>query len=98
MPFDVPLVILVLTAAALVVTGLGVASGRIPVDPLAEPARSTPEHGLPDQPTAADVDVVRFDTALRGYRMEDVDRRLAALRDDLRDREETLADLRHHGG
>jgi DivIVA domain-containing protein len=77
---------------------LGVASGRIPVDPLAEPVRSTPDHGLPDDPSAADIDAVRFDTALRGYRMEDVDRRLVALREDLREREETLADLRRREG
>lgn len=94
----VPLVVLALTAVALVVTVLAVASGRITVDPLADPVRSTPGHGLPDDPSAADVDVVRFDTALRGYRMEDVDRRLAALRDDLRDREETISDLRRREG
>ncbi|MFQ6172903.1 DivIVA domain-containing protein [Oryzobacter sp. R7] len=94
----VPLVLLALVAVALVLTVLGVASGRVPADPLAEPVRSTPDHGLPEDPSAADIDAVRFDTALRGYRMEDVDRRLVALRDDLREREQTLADLRRREG
>ena len=41
-------------------------------------------------PVAADVDAVRFDTALRGYRMDEVDVRLEALRDDLAERERVL--------
>ena len=36
---------------------------------------------------------MRFDTALRGYRMEDVDVRLETLRDDLAERERVLAEL-----
>ena len=64
---------------------LAVASGRVPVDPLADavaidpgprPARASPD--------AADVDGVRFDTAARGYRMADVDARLDALRETAR--------------
>ena len=43
------------------------------VDPLAEAVHTTPDPGLPERPQAADVDAVRFDTALRGYRMDDVD-------------------------
>ena len=72
----VPVVILVLVAVALVVAVLGVASGRLPADPMAEAVRSTPDPGLPERPVAVDVDAVRFDTALRGYRMDDVDDRL----------------------
>ena len=69
----VPLVILVLVAVALVAAVLGVASGRLPADPLAEAVHTTPDPGLPEPPAAADVDAVRFDTALRGYRMDEVD-------------------------
>jgi DivIVA domain-containing protein len=54
---------------------------------------TSPDPGLPDPPAAADVDAVRFDTALRGYRMEEVDARLEVLRDDLAERERTLAAL-----
>lgn len=90
----VPLILLALAAVALVTTVLAVAAGRVAVDPLADAVTSTPDHGLPHEPSAADVDDVRFDTAPRGYRMQDVDVRLAALRDDLREREDTLAELR----
>ncbi|HET6968356.1 MAG TPA: DivIVA domain-containing protein, partial [Ornithinibacter sp.] len=54
---------------------------------------TTPDAGLPPSPAAADVDTVRFDTALRGYRMDDVDARLDDLRDTLAERERTLLDL-----
>jgi DivIVA domain-containing protein len=90
----VPVVILALVAVALVVAVLGVASGRLPAQPLADPVHSTPDPGLPEQPEATDVDAVRFDTAPRGYRMDEVDGRLAGLRDDLAERERTLATLR----
>ena len=89
----VPLVILLLVGVALVVVVLGVASGRLPADPLADAVHTTPDAGLPPAPVATDVDAVRFDTALRGYRMEDVDDRLEALRDDLAERERVLAEL-----
>ncbi len=90
----VPNVILVLVAVALVVAVLGVATGRLPADPLSDAVRTTPDPGLPERPQADDVDAVRFDTALRGYRMEDVDDRLEVLRDELAERERTLAELR----
>jgi DivIVA domain-containing protein len=86
----VPLVLLALSAVALVAVVLGVASGRMPVEPLAEPVGSTPDPGLPEEPTAADVDAVRFDTALQGYRMDEVDVRLEELRAQLAERERVL--------
>jgi len=86
----VPVVILVLVALALVAAVLAVASGRLPVDPLADPVRSTLDPGLPEHPRACDVDAVRFDTAVRGYRIREVDARLDELRDDLAERERTL--------
>ena len=89
----VPLVVLALVAVAVVVAVLAVASGRLPVDPLADAVHTTPDAGLPPAPVAGDVDTVRFDTALRGYRMDDVDARLDELRDTLAERERTLLDL-----
>jgi len=86
----VPLVLLALSAVAVVAVVLGVASGRLPADPLAEPVRSTPDPGLPEQPTAADVDAVRFDTALQGYRIDEVDGRLEELRAQLAERQQVL--------
>ena len=89
----VPLVVLALVAVALVAAVLAVASGRLAVDPLADAVHTTPDTGLPPAPVAADVDSVRFDTALRGYRTDDVDARLDDLRDTLAAREATLVDL-----
>jgi DivIVA domain-containing protein len=94
----VPDVILVLVAVVLVAAVLGVASGRLPADGLADAVHTTPDPGLPESPSAADVDAVRFDTALRGYRMDEVDARLEVLRDDLAERERTLAALRAQQG
>jgi hypothetical protein len=91
-------VLLVLVAAAVVVAALAVATGRWPVDPLAEPIRSTPDHGLPDDPRARDIDELRFDTAARGYRMEEVNNRLAVLRVQLADRERRVAALGERTG
>lgn len=90
----VPLLLLVLAAVAVAATVLAVANGRLVVDPLADPVTTTPDHGLPRAPRAADVDAVRFDTAPRGYRMEEVDARLEVLRDELAERERVLRDLR----
>ncbi len=87
-------VLLALVAVALVVAVLAVAGGRLPVDPLAAPVSSTPDHGLPEAPDAADVDTVRFDTAARGYRTDDVDAHLASLRAELAEREREVAELR----
>ncbi|QIM20167.1 DivIVA domain-containing protein [Phycicoccus sp. HDW14] len=87
-------VLLVLVAVALVATVLGVATGRLRVDPLADAVTTTPDHGLPDEPEAADVDTVRFDTAARGYAMADVDAHLDALRETLAEREREAAALR----
>jgi DivIVA domain-containing protein len=86
-------VLLVLVAVVLVLAVLAVATGRWPVDPLAEPVRSTPDHGLPADPRSGDVDRVRFDTAARGYRMSEVDARLAVLRDALAAREREVDEL-----
>jgi DivIVA domain-containing protein len=87
----VVLAVLLLVAVAVVVAVHGVASGRISVDPLAPAVGTTPATGLSEVPTSEDVDVVRFDTAARGYAMPHVDARLDELKEQLADRERELA-------
>lgn len=54
---------------------------QLPYDPMAPATSTTPDPGLPDgRLSAEDVDLVRFDTALRGYRMDQVDEVLDRLR------------------
>lgn len=48
-------------------------TGRLVGDPMAEARASTPDPGLSPGFAVADIDEVRFDTALRGYRMDQVD-------------------------
>jgi DivIVA domain-containing protein len=64
-------------------------------DPLLAEARpDRPELVLPDGPmTAADVEAVRFSTAVRGYRMDEVDAVLARLADELAQRDARLSVL-----
>lgn len=88
------LLLLALVAVTLVLVVLGVASGRIPVDPLASVTHSTPDHGLPSSPDGADVDAVRFDTAPTGYAPHDVDAGLDRLRDTLDEQDQRIASLR----
>lgn len=64
----------ILVALLVVVATAAVVAGRFTPDPMADPVTSTPHHGLPAGTVhAEDVDAVRFDTALRGYRMDQVD-------------------------
>ena len=82
--------------AVLLVGGLAaVLTGRATPDPMADPVTSTPHHGLPDGGLrASDVDAVRFDTALRGYRMDQVDDVLERLRQRIADLESRAASTR----
>ena len=70
----------VLGAAALVViVGLALAvAGRLPEVP--QPTRERFTAHLPSRPTVADLDALRFPVVFRGYRMDDVDAALLALR------------------
>jgi DivIVA domain-containing protein len=70
-------VFMVLAVALVLATAL-VLAGRLPVVP--QPTRDRFQTALPPQPTASDVDVLRFPVAFRGYRMDDVDAALAVLR------------------
>ena len=79
-------VVLVLFAAAVLSTREG------PV--LADAPRDVPDLGLPPSPLQPeDVTAVRFDMALRGYRMSEVDEVLERLAADLRARDERIAAL-----
>lgn len=79
--------------ALLLVGGLAaVLTGRATPDPMADPVASTPHHGLPPGDLrAADLDAVRFDTALRGYRMDQVDDVLDRVRKQIADLESEVA-------
>jgi DivIVA domain-containing protein len=61
---------------------------------LVEPVASLPPVLLPDDPSARDIDAVRFGLGLRGYRMDQVDEVLDRLALALDARDATIADLR----
>lgn len=63
-------------------------------DGLQPPVASLPPVLLPEKPQAADVDKLRFALGLRGYRMDQVDEVLDALRDAISAKDQTIADLR----
>ena len=56
-------------------------AGRLPYDPMAEATTSQRDPGLPEAFHATDIADVHFDTALRGYRMDQVDAVLDRLQD-----------------
>jgi DivIVA domain-containing protein len=87
-------VLLTVVAVLLVGVFAGMLAGRIGYDPLAEPVGSQPEVGLTDGFTARSISEVHFDTALRGYRMDQVDRVLDTLQDRIAEQERELASLR----
>ena len=63
---------------------------------MSTPEPDLPPLGLPAGPLRAeDLDAVRFSTAVRGYRMDQVDVVLDRLRSELAARDETIAELRH---
>lgn len=87
--------LLALLVLAVVVAVAAVATGRI-TGGLDDPASSLPARLLPDgDVTASDVERVRFSPALRGYRMDEVDRVLDRLVAELARRDEVVAGLEH---
>jgi DivIVA domain-containing protein len=72
-------VLVVVVAVVIIVAVLAMLAGRLPYDGMAEPVHTTPPVQLPRHPGPDDVAALRFDTALRGYRMDQVDDALAAL-------------------
>lgn len=92
MVFFVLLVVLVIGLTAVGVLGRFGGS-------MSEPTSSQRFAGLPDGPLGrADVAGLRFDQALRGYRMGQVDQVVERLADQLKDCEAELAALRAGGG
>ena len=66
--------------AVLVMAGfLALLAGRIPYERMSEPTHTTPAIDLPESAGSDDIAVLRFDTALRGYRMDQVDEALGIL-------------------
>jgi DivIVA domain-containing protein len=88
------LVVEVVVAVLVVFAVAAIAAGRGGV--LFRPARDAPDSGIPDDRAlrADDVGRLTFRLALRGYRMDDVDRALARLRSALADLEGENAELR----
>lgn len=72
-------VFVVVVAVLLIAAFLALLAGRVPYDRMSEPAHSTPVLELPDDAGPQDIAAIRFDTALRGYRMDQVDDALKVL-------------------
>ncbi|MBI4939416.1 MAG: DivIVA domain-containing protein [Actinobacteria bacterium] len=91
--------LLTLLVLAVAVAVAAVATGRI-TGGLDAPVSSLPARPLPDDGEIgpADVERVRFSPALRGYRMEEVDRTLDRLVLELARRDEVITGLRHRLG
>lgn len=89
--------IVFLTVIAVVVVGLvaAAATGRIPAAGTPDPVSSRAFEQLPGRPlTGDDIAGLRFDQALRGYRMDEVDGVIERLVEELRDRDVEIALLR----
>ncbi len=72
-------------------------AGRVSYDPMAAPVTTQPDTGLPEDFVARDVATVHFDTALRGYRMDQVDGVLDRLQDRLAEQEPARRPAGHTG-
>lgn len=94
-------------AVGLIAVFAALVSGRWRYDPMAPPVHTAPDPGLAAPSTLADLPLaqplapriadVRFDTALRGYRMDQVDQVLTTLGERLAAVEEELALMRAAG-
>lgn len=85
-------VLFVVVAVLVIAATLGMLAGRIPFDRMSEPTHTTPALCLPADASPQDVENVRFDTALRGYRMDQVDEALAVLQARIEQLESKLAE------
>ncbi|MDE9365801.1 DivIVA domain-containing protein [Luteipulveratus sp. YIM 133132] len=89
--------IVVLIALLVVVIGLAAAVviGRIPVTTMDDPTATSAFEPLPEgRVTEDDLDALRLDQTLRGYRMSQVDGVLDRLRDELLSRDREIERLR----
>ena len=87
-------VLLIVVAVLLVGVFAAMVAGRVSYDPMAAPVTTQPDTGLAEDFVSRDVATVHFDTALRGYRMDQVDGVLDRLQDRLAEQERELAALR----
>jgi DivIVA domain-containing protein len=90
-------VIILLVALVVLLVGLAVAAalGRLPVEGVLPPVSTDSFRGLPRGGVDPDdLEGLRFDQVLRGYRMAQVDEVLARLRDELAGRDAEIARLR----
>ena len=87
-------VLFIVVAVLLVGVFAALVAGRVSYDPMAAPVTTQPDTGLAEDFDARDVATVHFDTALRGYRMDQVDGVLDRLQDRLAEQERELAALR----
>lgn len=88
----------IVVGLALVAVIAALVTSRLPYDPMSPAVTTANDPGLPVVPGARDVDGVRFDFALRGYRMDQVDDVLDALRDRLAEQDEVIDALRRSRG
>lgn len=72
-------VLVVVVAVVLIAAFLAMLAGRLPHDGMSEPVHTTPAIDLPVDAGPDDVAALHFDTALRGYRMDQVDAALRTL-------------------
>jgi len=80
-------VLFIVVAVLLVGVFAAMVAGRVSYDPMAAPVTTQPDTGLAEDFDARDVATVHFDTALRGYRMDQVDGVLDRLQDRLVEQE-----------
>jgi len=74
--------VLFIVVAVLLIGGFAaLISGRVGYDPMSEPTTTQGDPGLGEDFAATEIASVRFDTALRGYRMDQVDAVLDRLQD-----------------
>jgi DivIVA domain-containing protein len=85
--------VLFIVVAVLLVGGFAaLVTGRLHYDPLAEATTTQSEPYLPEGFAAQEISALRFDTALRGYRMDQVDAVLDRLQDRIAELEGGSAD------
>jgi DivIVA domain-containing protein len=84
-------VLVVVVAVLLIAAFLAMLAGRLPYDGMSRPVHSTAPIELPADIGPDDVAALRFDTALRGYRMDQVDRALSLLQKRIAHLEDQLA-------
>lgn len=87
-------VLIVAVAVLLVAAFLAMLAGRLPYDGLSEPVHTTPRTDLPADADADDIAFLHFDTALRGYRMDQVDAVLRTLQNRVAALEDEVAGIR----